>query len=998
MADDGLPMLTITLKNVANKPNEKVLSGRKIWQKPDSVQDSDLPEVTIKVEATDHFDDPVTDLTQTQTLKAGNNKYYKFTGLPIRDSENYAYHYEITEEFPEEQNGLIFTQVEKKYNTDGTTDFYNRVQQHVTLHLVKNWEDLDSESLRPKSISLNVIGKASGNTVSQVTVDLTAEEGWTADLTEMPRWYYSADGVATEIEYTVEETTVSGYETATVVRSPESGYVDREATYTLTNTLTSTMNVTVEKRWLGSGSEPVTIWLKGSCGTETKVSYFTLTEADGWKHTVKDLPHYGYVDGELTEWTWTVEEEAPEGWELAETTMSEKTGSDGTVTRTYVLVNSQAATISGRKLWQKPEDMAESDLPDVTVTLKVKNGWKTVTTRTAKATAENGWTYTFTDVPTGDGDGNIYTYEITEPETIPVSGGSVTKVSEEANSTCGKDFTNRWQSWETITLRKTWKDSNDLYATRPDSVTFRVTGKVNGKKVSEEIVRLTKKEGWSDKTLRLPLWYYAEGEDVGRKITYTVTEDATSGYTTALSSQETDGGITYTAVNTLLGGSLAVTNTVINGSTVLPFTYRIVADLSNGMPLVGEVDGLTFDSQGQAVFTLKHEEEIEVLLPQSVTVEVTQDAMPDYTTTKKVTTETIDPTPMKVMMLAETRAGGMTVDFTNDLHFTIYGRKTLDSQEPGDATFTYLLLDDQGEVLEETTNGSNGDFSFNPEIGLTDQSELTLTVREAEDEEQAEAYLMDTEPRTVTVTLPEEGGAVVSADEENPVEINNHTRTQITVYKVWEDDADLNIAGQLSLYADDEKLDRSAYQVTVDSERYAYTFTGIPLLNEEGKEITYTVKESAPSGYMTVYPDGQSYAGDGDTIRNILAMTLTVKKEWRGTGSAEKPSITLHLYRDGKLYHTYERKPNATGVYSFTVPLDLDSEYWFVEEDLPGYIATYSNQAPHEDVIDRAYNGGTIINTGTKMPNTGDGTPILALSLAAMLSLGGLVLLRRRRW
>ena len=64
---------------------------------------------------------------------------------------------------------------------------------------------------------------------------------------------------------------------------------------------------------------------------------------------------------------------------------------------------------------------------------------------------------------------------------------------------------------------------------------------------------------------------------------------------------------------------------------------------------------------------------------------------------------------------------------------------------------------------------------------------------------------------------------------------------------------------------------------------------------------------------------------------------------------------------------------------------------------MTGYKTTYENIAPYADVTDRVYSGGTITNTGTKLPHTGDNTPVLGLSAAALLSLTGLVLLRRRR-
>ena len=389
---------------------------------------------------------------------------------------------------------------------------------------------------------------------------------------------------------------------------------------------------------------------------------------------------------------------------------------------------------------------------------------------------------------------------------------------------------------------------------------------------------------------------------------------------------------TYTVTNTLMGGTVTVSNTVLNGSMVLPFTYRAKATLGNGEPLTGTVDGLTFDSTGEAVFTLKHGEKQELTLPLSVTVDVTQDAMPGYSTTRQETAAEADPVPFKAKSPDTDRAASLSIDFVNDLSFSVCGLKTVDGEEPGSgATFTYQLLDDQGTVLQETTNAADGSFSFSPKIGLTDQSELTFTVCEVDDADLAESYIMDTVPREVTVTLPEEGGVTVSADEEHPVQIDNRRMASFVIHKIWEDDADLNIAGRLTLYADGKKVDEDSYRITVSEGNYTYTFHGLPERDETGRKILYSVKESVPSGYLAVYPDDQNCAYNGDTIRNILSMKLTVKKVWKNVDKQGKQTIKLDLYRNGELYRTYTRKPNKDGIYTFTLPNDPYGEYWFVE-------------------------------------------------------------------
>ena len=668
--------------------------------------------------------------------------------------------------------------------------------------------------------------------------------------------------------------------------------------------------------------------------------------------------------------------------------------------RSFIITNEiDTIDVSGRALWQKP---TEAGLPDkVTVTLKVQKAGETISTLTSDATAANGWTYGFVNVPAVAADGTSYSYDITAPDQMTVTDGVYSQYSAVDNDTHGKDFTYRLQESVAIQLSKVWKDEDDRYGTRPDQILFHVVTTVDGEVTQEQDVPMTSASGWKTVLVAKDRWQYTEGSDTPSEYTYTVTEQPVDGYqltglTRAPEQGYTKGTVTYTAVNTLSCDSFTVTNTVINGSSVLPFTYRLQAELADGTPLTGTTNGLTFDDQGKAVFTLKHGESKQLVLPGSVTVEVTQDEMPGYVTTKEVSTESIEPIPIAKDSAANS-ATGTTVAFTNDLSFTVYGIKTVDGEEPGSAVFTFQLLDSKGTVLAEAENAADGSFTFSPEIGLTDQSKLTFTVKEAADTDLAKSYIMDTEPKSVTVTLPAEGGVSVSADEEHPVGINNRTATTVTVYKTWEDGAYLNIASRLTLYANGDEVDRSSYKLTVTDGNSTYTFTGLAKQDGAGRTIVYSVTENAPSGYIAVYPNDQSWAYDGDLIRNTLAMTLTVNKVWKNVDKDGKKAITLDLYKNGELYRTFTREPNESGTYRFTIPYDTDASYWFVERALTDYKTTYENPEPYADVTDRAYNGGTIINTGTKMPLTGDDTPVLALSLAAALSLTGLVLLRRRR-
>ena len=545
MGDDGVPIRTYILTNV--KAEEVSLSGTKTWQKPESVEGIDLPEVTIQLEVKDSTGEVVEDLTQTETVSAANGWDYRFDGVPLKDAAGEYNTFSITEVLPEDLEGVSVTQVSATDNQNGGVDFVNRWNELVTLNLEKAWDDTGRESLRPDSVTFQVTGKAGGTTVSQATVTLTAAEDWKARATGLPRWYYTDDGTATEIEYTVTENIVNGYKLTGTVRTPESGYTDRAATWTLTNAVSINMvHVVVQKSWLSETNSPVDIVLKGDLGVYERTWTETLSEENDWK-TDWYLPASTEVNGVRTEYVWSVQETVPEGWELVETRRSEKPTSSDELTITFTLVNTRRTTvaISGQKLWQNPGSVEDSDLPDVTVTLRVLKNGETVDTQTTQVTADTGWAYTFANVPTVDTDGTAYTYEITEPETIPVEGGAVTQVKADSNATGGVDFTNRWQEYVTVKLTKVWKDAG-YEGLRPDSIAVQVNGTVSGSTVSQTSVRLTAADDWKKEAAGLPRWYYAQDGTI-TEIEYSVSEETVSGYKAASVTEE--GGRSFIITN-----------------------------------------------------------------------------------------------------------------------------------------------------------------------------------------------------------------------------------------------------------------------------------------------------------------------------------------------------------------------------------------------------------------------------------------------------------------
>ena len=502
--------------------------------------DSDLPAVTIHLTVKDQDGNAVDSLAKDLTIDADDNWQYSFTGVPTMDENGNPYIYDITEEVPEVP-GVTITQVSAVSNSGGGTDFTNRWQGNVTLNIEKVWEDGGLEDLRPDTLTLQVVGSTEAGAVYTDTVELSRAEDWKAVLT-LPHWYYAegTDGIITayEITYTVEEKeTVPGYQQATCVREPATGYTDKAtAKVTLTNTLQATMNVIVKKTWLGStgnmSSYPsVTAYLNGQCGDDTATRSLSLRYANNWTETVNDVPLYKVVNGVLTRWNWTVTEDDLSGWTLSEVQESEEISEDGFILRTYNLINTPDDTsvnFAGYKYWQTPgsDSVTTASLPKVTITLHVmKNGTEV---KSLTCVVSQGY-YSFRGVPTRDEDGTLYTYAFTE-EVEEVDGLTFTQVKTVTNQTGAVNFTNRWNENVPLTLTKEWNDERNNAQWRPDTVTIRVIGKVDDAVVVEKEVALTGTgDTWTTQVDGLLKWYY-DDDGAAHEIQYSVEEDTVPGY------------------------------------------------------------------------------------------------------------------------------------------------------------------------------------------------------------------------------------------------------------------------------------------------------------------------------------------------------------------------------------------------------------------------------------------------------------------------------------
>ena len=159
---------------------------------------------------------------KSATVSAETNWSYKFTGLEKYDEKGYEYTYTISE-----------VSVKGYKTTVSGYNITNELTGTINIPVTKVWEDYDN-SYGARTNGISVTLKADGNTKQTVTI--TSDTEWTHTFENLPKYQ---NGV--EINYTVTETPVEGYQTSITG--------DSSTGFTITNTYN---NVTVNKKTLTS--------------------------------------------------------------------------------------------------------------------------------------------------------------------------------------------------------------------------------------------------------------------------------------------------------------------------------------------------------------------------------------------------------------------------------------------------------------------------------------------------------------------------------------------------------------------------------------------------------------------------------------------------------------------------------------------------------------------------------------------------------------------------
>ena len=365
--------------------------------------------------------------------------------------------------------------------------------ENVSIPVKKVWEN--PRIPHPEEVTINL--KNGETVIDSITLNKVGD--WKGFFEGLPK--YDASGAV--IEYAVAEEPVEGYDSAV---EP-----DGLGGFTVTNTSTATVNVPVEKKWVGPAAEKATVRLLA--GGQDAGRSLELNESNGWKSSFEGLAKYDAQTGE--EIKYTVEEDEVEGYDSAIT---------GDAQAGFTVTNTSTAKVDVpvEKKWVGPA--AEKAV--VRLLAGGQDSGKSV-----ELSEGNGWKGAFRGLPKYDSQtGEEIEYAVKEDKV----DGYDSAVSGDAEH--GFTVTNTSTAKVDVPVEKKWVGS----------AAGEVTVSLKRGDAVVDTMKLNAEGEWKGTFSGLPRYDAQTGE----QIKYAVEEDKVDGYDSAV---EPDGRGGFTVTNTYVG-------------------------------------------------------------------------------------------------------------------------------------------------------------------------------------------------------------------------------------------------------------------------------------------------------------------------------------------------------------------------------------------------------------------------------------------------------------
>lgn len=840
------------------------------------------------------------------------------------------------------------------------------VDETKNITITKAWNDENNQDgLRPKSITAVV----NGSDGSARFVQLFESQNWTTSLNNLPKYKNS-----TEVQYTVKENAISGYETE-IKQTGDS--------YTITNThAPAVVTVSVVKIWDDENNQDgirpslIQVTLTGSDGSTHNAA---ITKNDGWTYQFKDLPQY--KNGVKIDYTLQEADSNPYTYEIVK-------GSDGysfTITNNYVPA---AVNVPVTTIWNDDNNRDGIRAKETVITLQGSNGkvyQHIVTDKDSFATV-------FEDVPKFFDEGKEVVYTVTQNEV----DGYTTDVTNTDKYTF--QITNTHEPEKLAkTVTKVWDDSNNQDGLRPNTLRIALTG-TDGTYIEKS---LSAANNWTE-TFEGLYKYFKEGTP----IQYTIDEEAVGGYEKEIS--EKDNLITIT--NTHAPEKLDLIVNVVWNDANNQDGYRPDAATIHMSGTDGTQDTRDFTKSSSwtaIVFKdLDHYKD-----GNEIKYTVTEDEIPQYTTSIAVNGNVVTVTNTHIPEITLRNISVIWEDNDDQdgirpdaVNIKLKGNdKLVDSSELDEDvkwkhSFTNLPVRENGNEISYTAE-ENEIPGYTTTIEKTDTGyvftnthipeTVTVTVDKVwEDGENQDGLRPDSidviltgsDGNTYNATISEKdnwtyifanlpkyfndgtlveyslqevetdgyAGTVTKGTDGYTFTIkNDHTPAvvDIPVTKVWNDDEDRDGLRPNSIHVTLTGSDGSTYKKDLEKDSgYSTIFTSLPKYHN-GELISYSLAETPVEGYETDIQAAES--GYGFTITNtheVSKKTIKVSKVWDDAENQDgiRPdSVTVTLTGSNNSKYTAKLNKENNWTYTFEgLFCKADGatiKYEVSEKDVAGY-------------------------------------------------------------
>ncbi|MEO1769558.1 Cna B-type domain-containing protein [Candidatus Enterococcus ferrettii] len=413
---------------------------------------------------------------EVQADKTGNWTY-SFTNLPKYDAKGEAYNYTVKEDpVKDYQTKVEGTTITNRYENNETTEISGQ----------KIWQDYKNKfNTRTESIKIRLY--QNGKEFKQQEVN--AADNWRYHFVNLPKY----DGKGVAYSYSVKEDPVKNYKTKVDGTTIINTYENKETT-----------EISGKKIWkdyenkFKTRPESITVRLLQN-DKEYAAKEIKADESGNWAYSFIGLPKY---DEQGEAYNYTVKEDPVKEYE------SEVKGTS--ITNTYK--NKETTEISGEKTWKDYNNKFKTRPESITVRLLQND--EEYATKEIKADESGNWTYSFTDLPKYDEQGEAYNYTVKEDP-----------VKEYKSEVKGTSITNTYKNKETteISGEKTWKDYNNKFKTRPESITVRLLQ--NDEEYATKEIKADESGNWAYSFTDLPKY-----DEQGETYNYTVKEDPVKEY------------------------------------------------------------------------------------------------------------------------------------------------------------------------------------------------------------------------------------------------------------------------------------------------------------------------------------------------------------------------------------------------------------------------------------------------------------------------------------